>query len=52
MNFFAGVVAITVGTVILLIALLAQVLEWRTKLDKHPTLKKLAEAKLLRLVLL
>jgi hypothetical protein len=52
MNLFALVVSGIVGTVLILTALLAQVLEWRDRLEKYPTLKKLTEAKVLRVLLL
>jgi len=52
MNLVTVAVGVIVGTGIILIALLAQLLEWRNRLDNYPTLKKFAEAKLLRVVLL
>lgn len=52
MNLLTVVIGAIVGTAIILLTLLAQVLEWRDRLEKYPTLKKIVEAKVLRVVLL
>jgi hypothetical protein len=52
MNLFVVILSGAVGAVVLLLGLLAQVLEWTDKLEKYPALKKFAEAKALRVVLL